>query len=93
MNKNDDITWGKKMIKVSIHFWTDKLPKSADRKTAWAAGTLHLAGNDQRGFKHDHVIFNDLKAELFPKLQQLLDKNGIKLVKQPAKTEIVRLDV
>jgi hypothetical protein len=83
-----EISWGKRMIKVSIHFWTDSLPRGSDLKTAWAAGAIHMVANKQRGIKHDNVLFNH-PEELLPKLQELVQRNGVKLVKPPKKTEPV----
>ena len=79
--KNDDeISWGKKMIKVSINFFTDRLPEDVDNKTAWAYGTINLIANKKRGLKHSNVFFNG-QEEFMPKFKELLDKNGVKLLK------------
>ncbi len=88
--QEDKISWGKKMIKVAIHFWTNNLPKGTDEKTAWAGGAIHMLANKQRGLKHNHVFFNNIE-ELLPKLQELLNRNGVKLIRPPAKYEIVDL--
>jgi hypothetical protein len=80
--KNDDITWGKKMIKVSVHFWTNNLPHGTDDKTAWGGGAIHMMANKQRGLKHNHVFFNSMD-EFIPKLQELLKRNEVRLIKQP----------
>lgn len=85
--KDDEITWGKKMIKVSLHFWTNNLPSSADLKTAWASGALHLVANEQRGIKPDMIHFHEI-GDLIPKLSELLKRDGIKLVKQEKITEV-----
>ena len=87
----EDISWGKKMIKVSIHFWTNNLPEGTDDKTAWASGAIHMLANKQRGLKHNHVFFNN-KNELMPKLQELLKTNDVKLIRPPKKFEEVELD-
>ncbi len=73
-----DIDWGKKMIKVSVHFWTNNLPRGSDNKTAWESGAIHMVANKQRGLKHEHVFFNGLQ-DFFPKLQELLKNQGVKL--------------
>ncbi len=86
----EEITWGKKMIKVSVHFWTNNLPREADDKTAWAGGAIHMMANKQRGLRHNHVFFNSMD-EFLPKLQGLLNKNGVKLIKAPARYEVVDL--
>lgn len=88
-SEEGEIQWGKKMIKVSIHFWTDGLPKGVDKKTAWATGAIHMMANKQRGIKHNHVFFNR-KEDLLSKLQELLDKNNVKLIKL-SKYEVVDL--
>jgi len=79
MIKKERGPYGKNMIKFTIKFWTNNLPKNADSKTAWASGTIHLLKNEIKGIKPDMVFFNNL--EEFPKkFQGLIDKNNIKLV-------------
>lgn len=90
MSNKEEIPWGKKMIKVSIHFWTDNLPSNVDEKTAWAKGTIHLTANKFRNLKHDHVIFNNKKS-LIGKLNELLEKNNIKLAEPSERISIVKL--
>lgn len=86
----EEIEWGKKMIKVAIHFWTNNLPKGTDKKTAWAGGAIHMIANKHRSLKHNHVFFNNIE-ELLPKIQELLDRNEVKIIKPPAKYELVNL--
>jgi len=78
----NDLEWGKKMIKISVQFWTNNLPHGVDNKTAWGAGAIHMIANKGRGLKHNHVFFNNMK-DFFPKLEQLLKKNGVKIIEQP----------
>jgi len=72
------------MIKISVHFWTNDLPKGTDMKAAWASGAVHLVANKQRGLKHDHEFFNNLD-EFFSKVHVLLKRNGVKLITAPEK--------
>lgn len=85
-----EIEWGKRMIKISVQFWTNDLPKDVNNKTAWARGAIHMIANKQRGLKHNHVFFNN-EDDLLPKIQELLNKNGVKLIKPPAKYDVVDL--
>lgn len=90
MSKKTELEWGKKMIKISVHFWTNNLPKGTDRKTAWDSGAIHIIANKGRGLKHDHVFFRGMQ-EFFPKLNELLKKNGVKLIRQP--DEYIEVDL
>ena len=36
------------MIKLSVHFWTNNLPKGADNKTAHDSGAIHIVANNAR---------------------------------------------
>ena len=82
MAKKERGPYGKNMIKLSVKFWTNNLPKEADSKTAWASGTIHLLKNELKGIKPKMAFFNNL--EEFPaRLQKLLDDEGIKLVYVP----------
>ncbi len=40
--------------------------------------------NRSRGLSHNHIFFNNID-EFFPKLQELLNKNDVKLLKPPEK--------
>lgn len=84
MTKNEDFEWGKKMIKISVQFWTNNLPKGTDNKTAWASGAIHMTANKHRGLKHNHIFFNRME-DFMPKLHELLKRNGVKLIKPPEK--------
>jgi hypothetical protein len=86
-----DIGWGKKMIKVTIRFWTDGLGTDADKKTAWEYGTLTINANNQRGIYADHVFFNTLN-DLTKQLGQLLKRNEITLRKRPNKSHNIDYD-
>lgn len=78
------------MIKVSIHFFTNNLPIESDLKTAWAKGAIHMMANKARGLEHNHVFF--YSAEEIPKkIQELLDRNKVTLVRPPEKVEKVKL--
>lgn len=87
---NDNIEWGKKMIKISVQFWTNNLPNGTDDKTAWGSGAIHMIANKHRGLKHNHIFFNNME-DFLPKLQELLNKNNVKLIKQPDK--FIEIDV
>jgi len=90
MARNEDIEWGKRMIKLSVHFWTNDLPKGADDKTAWGSGAIHVVANKGRGLEHNHVFFNNID-ELLPKMGELLKRNNIKLIRPPEKFEHIDL--
>ena len=72
--------YGEKTIKLSIHFFTDTLPKDSDSKTAWEEGYIYVVANKSRELKPDTVFFKSLE-EFMPKMNQLLEKNNIKLRK------------
>jgi hypothetical protein len=78
-NRNSGIKYGEKTIKMSIHFWTNGIPSREGAKTAEFKGVVHLNANKTRGIKHDAIPFND-KAELFVKMQELLDRQSVRLV-------------
>ena len=82
MKDKEEIEWGKKMIKISVNFWTNGLPPKADKKTAWGSGAIHLIANKQRGLNHSVVFFNDMD-EFFTKLGELLKRNNVKLLPPP----------
>ncbi|HNV63276.1 MAG TPA: hypothetical protein PKN54_10075 [Candidatus Cloacimonas acidaminovorans] len=82
--------WGSKMIKFTVQFWTNNLPKGTNNRTAWGAGAIHIVANKSRGVKHDHVFFNELN-EFMPKFQELMDKHEIKLITRPEKYVEVKL--
>lgn len=79
-------TWGKRMIKVSVRFWTDSLPDDADNKTAWEYGQIDLIGNAHKGIKSDQIFF-DRMTDLVPKIGKLFTRNGIKLKKRVVKSD------
>ncbi|MFH1200079.1 MAG: hypothetical protein V1708_03360 [Candidatus Micrarchaeota archaeon] len=76
--------WGENMIKISVQFWTNNLPKGADDKTAWGSGAIHMIANESRGLSHNHVFFTNME-DFFPKLNELLNRNGVKLIMPPEK--------
>ena len=78
------------MIKFTVQFWTNNLPKKADNRTAWASGAIHIVAMKSRGIKHDHVFFNNMD-EFLPKFQELMDKHRIKLI-QTEKIKMIRLE-
>lgn len=78
-NRNSGIVYGEKTIKMSIHFWTNGIPKKEGLKTAEFKGVVHLNANKTRGIKHDAIPFND-KSDIFPKMQELLTRQGVRLV-------------
>lgn len=82
MRKKERGPYGKNMIKFTVKFWTNNLPKNADSKMAWASGTIHLLKNELKGIKPRMIFFNNLKE--FPrKMQKLIDDGGIQLVETP----------
>lgn len=90
MTKNNEFEWGKKMIKLSVHFWTNDLPKNTDRKTAWGSGAIHVVANKGRNLEHNHIFFNNFD-EFLPKMAELLKRNNIKLIRPPEKFEEIDL--
>ena len=84
MKKEAKRRWGEDMIKISVQFWTNNLPRGADDKTAWSSGAIHMIANKSRGLSHNHIFFNNID-EFFPKLQELLNRNEVKLLKPPEK--------
>ena len=81
--------WGQRMIKFTIQFFTNNLPRNSDDRTAWDSGAIHIVGMESRNIKHDHVFFHG-REELLPKLQELMDRHQIKLVTSE-KTKQVRI--
>jgi hypothetical protein len=92
MVKNNKFGWGSKMIKVSIHFFTNDLPIGIDNetKTAWARGAIHMVANKSRGLKHNHIFFTD-KNDIIPKMNALLKQNGVTLIEAQHKYKTVEL--
>jgi hypothetical protein len=88
MSEEKKAKWGERMIKVEIKFFTNDLPKGTkvDERTAWFKGLVKLSKNASRGIKPTKLNFNS-KAELLPKLNQLLQDNNINLVKPSKKVE------
>lgn len=85
------LPWGDRMIKLSIALWTNGVPEKAGLKAAEFKGAIHIVKNKSRGIHHDWVFFND-KAEFFSKLQELLDRQNVKLVKLSGFTEFKATD-
>ena len=80
--------WGENMVKISVQFWTNNLPKDADNgKTAWSSGAIHMIANKSRGLSHNHVFFNNID-EFLPRLQELLNNNDVKLIQSQKYSEI-----
>ena len=82
--------WGERMIKFTVQFWTNNLPKGSDDRTAWGEGAIHIVAMKSRGISHNHIFFNSME-EFLPKFQELMDRNKIKLIKKE-KVAPVRLD-
>ncbi|MCD4666816.1 hypothetical protein K8R47_03330 [archaeon] len=84
------LPWGYNMIKISIKFWTNNLPKDkdVDDKTSWDSGVLTIPKNTHRKLDLDSIMFNSLE-EIIPKLKVLLKRNGIKLVDSRQKVKFV----
>jgi hypothetical protein len=87
--KKEKAKWGERMIKFTVQFWTNNLPKKASNRTAWASGAIHIVAMKSRNIKHDHIFFNSLE-EFMPKFQELMDKHKIKLI-QTEKTRLVKM--
>ncbi|MBU2503565.1 MAG: hypothetical protein KJ879_00725 [Nanoarchaeota archaeon] len=83
MVKKERGPYGKNMIKVAIRFWTNNLPKGADKKTAWKGGALYLYKNDHKDIKPAMIMFDDINDDFQKKLFKLLNDQGIKLVEVP----------
>jgi len=79
--------WGERMIKFTVQFWTNNLPRKSDNRTAWGSGAIHIVAMKSRGIKHDHVFFNNME-EFMPKFQELIDKHEIKLIQSEKATQV-----
>lgn len=88
MEKEKKLKWGERMIKFTVQFFTNNLPKTANDRTAWSSGAIHIVAMNSRGIKHDHIFFNNID-EFMPKFQELMDKHNIKLL-QAEKTKQVK---
>lgn len=87
MKKKRKSNWGERMIKFTVQFWTNNLPRKSDNRTAWASGAIHIVAMKSRGIKHDHVFFNSMD-EFFSKFQELMDRHNIKLIQSEKIKEI-----
>ena len=74
-------TYGKKMIRFSVQFWTSELPKNSDKKTAWASGVINLPKNEHKDLKPDMIRFRNLE-EFTSRFQELLERNKITLIEK-----------
>lgn len=83
MNKQKKLRgpYGQNMIKVSIRFWTNNLPKGTDSKTAHDSGAIYIYKNEHKGIKPSMTHFKDINIDFLPKLFKLLKKEDIKLIK------------
>ena len=75
MKNSKDSGWGSKMIKFTVQFWTNDLPKGTNERTAWNSGAIHIVANKTRGIKHNHVFFRN-SEEFMAKFQELMDRNN-----------------
>ena len=80
MTKKEKLPWGSRMIKVEIKFWTNDIPKKWGKNACWNHGVVHLTSNNARGIKGEVIPFND-STEIIPKINELLKKHEIKMVK------------
>ena len=80
MVKKDKLPWGSRMIKVEIKFWTNDIPKKFGKNTCWGHGVVTLVPNKVRGIEGELVPFNN-SQEIIPKINDLMKKNNIKMVK------------
>lgn len=90
MEKKENGKWGSKMLKFTVQFWTNNLPKGTNNRTAWDSGAIHIVANKSRGIKHDHVFFNNAE-EFMTKFRELRQKHDIKLITRPEKFVEVKL--
>ncbi len=81
--------WGERMIKFTVSFFTNNLPRTADNRTAWASGAIHIVAMKSRGISHDHIFFNSM-GEFMPRFQELMDRYNIKLL-QAERTKQVKM--
>lgn len=79
MAGNRHIKHGEKTIKMTIHFWTNGIPKKLGLKTAEFKGVVHLNANKARCIRHSAKPFND-KSEMWVKLQELLKEQDVRLI-------------
>ena len=49
--------YGKNMIRFTVKFWTNDLPPTADKKTAWQRGGITLLKNETKNIKPDKIFF------------------------------------
>lgn len=75
------------MIKFTVQFWTNNLPRGSDNKTAWGSGAIHIVAMKSRGIGHDHIFFNNME-EFLPKFQELMNKHGVKLIQSERIKEV-----
>ncbi len=75
--------YGKNMIKLAIRFYTNDLPDTADKKTAWKGGVIYLYKNEEKGIKPAMKRFRDINRDFMPSFFELLKENDIKLVEVP----------
>lgn len=73
--------YGKNMIRFTIKFWTNDLPKNSDNRTAWGSGVITLLKNEYKDLKPDMIFFKNLE-EFTEKFQKLIDKNKITLIEK-----------
>jgi hypothetical protein len=71
--------WGKRMFKVSIHFWTNGLPKPESGRLAWDSGTVHIHSGRTQDATPAMVHFHG-HEQLLSAIQGLLDEQELKLV-------------
>lgn len=88
-NEKQHVHYGEKMIKVVIRFFTSDMPAGTDLKTAWVGGTVHTTKNEYRGIEASGEFFHTLE-EIMPKIQKMLDAQGIKLVQKPTRDKLIQ---
>lgn len=74
-----DKPYGENMLKITLMFWTDGLPKGSNDKTALMKGYAYLNANKSRGIAPHEVKF-DNTGEFLSALQEIISQNGIQLL-------------
>ena len=70
------------MLKFSVQFFTNNLPKGTNKKTAWSSGAVHILSDSVKGIKHDHEFFDLAKGDFLKKFEKLAKKHGVEFITQ-----------
>jgi hypothetical protein len=74
---------GDKVIKIEVHFWTDKMASDKEKlvpKAAWDSGTVHILKNAGHGIKRSKSFPFSSLSELQPTIEKAFKETGISLV-------------